>query len=335
MKSTRLWFFRIAMAMFLVALPSLVSQSMDDFRKRINDRFNQVKNEGEQKLQKLREEINGMNDEIKRRGLAFQVDITEQMKEKIANITGLRPPKPPKPNPKPEPEPAPAPPPPVPDQDLRSKCDPSADAFDWRAYGVVPAVRDQKSCGDCYMFSAMASYETAMKIQNRPDVDMAEQYFLNCTREFGCEGGWYGTVWDKMKKMNGDIEDNYPYQAKKGMCKNITPDGNYKVIKNGWVSQGVGSPQAIKNALCKYGMLSTAVNATRMFTAYKSGVFNEGANAGGVNHAVNIVGWDNSKRAWLIRNSWSPNWGENGYMWIEWGSNLIGYGTMWVEPVNN
>jgi C1A family cysteine protease len=316
----------------LIAVTALSSQNFEESRKAASGKLEEMRAKNDAMMQKMRAEINGMRDEIKNKGLSFQVEINEKMKEKMKDITGLKPPKPPKPNPKPEPEPAPEPPPPVPTEDVRSKCNPSAESFDWRAHGIVPAIRDQKACGDCYMFAAMASYESAYLIQSRQNVDMAEQYFLNCTREFGCDGGWYGTVWQKMTKMNGDVETNYPYQAKKGMCKNTTPDGNYLVVKSGYVSQGVASPQAIKNALCQHGVLATAINSTRMFTGYKSGVFNEGANAGGVNHAINIVGWDNAKRAWLIRNSWGTYWGEQGYGWIEWGSNLVGYGTMWVEP---
>lgn len=33
-------------------------------------------------------------------------------------------------------------------------------------------------------------------------------------------------------------------------------------------------------------------------------------------HAITIVGYDDSKHAFRLLNSWGPNWGDNGYMWI-------------------
>lgn len=75
------------------------------------------------------------------------------------------------------------------------------------------------------------------------------------------------------------------------------------------------------------------MNATLAFQGYKSGVFNENANDNGINHAIVIVGWDDAKGAWRIKNSWSTGWGEAGYMWIKYGSNDIGYAATWVLPV--
>lgn len=318
-----------------ILMTALSGQSYEDMKKQNAEKLANMRDKNEAMMQKLREEINGMREEIKRKGMSFQVEITEQMKAKMADITGLKPPKPtpqPGPGPQPIPEP-PAPLPPVPTGDVRSKCNPNAEAFDWRDHGIVSPVRNQEQCGDCYMFAAMGAYESALRIQNKQSVDLAEQYLLSCDKKYGCDGGWYGTVWETMKKKNVDLEANYPYQAKKGFCKNLTPAGNYRTASSGYSGKGIASPDQIKRDLCAHGVLATAVKVTRYFTAYKSGVFNEGSNTGTSNHAVNIVGWDNSKRAWLIRNSWGTGWGDQGYMWIEWGSNLIGDGTMWVEPV--
>jgi cathepsin L len=49
-----------------------------------------------------------------------------------------------------------------------------------------------------------------------------------------------------------------------------------------------------------------------------------------VNHGIIIVGWDDAKKSYRIKNSWGERWGEKGYMWIEYGCNNIGYGAAWV-----
>lgn len=51
------------------------------------------------------------------------------------------------------------------------------------------------------------------------------------------------------------------------------------------------------------------------FFNYKGGVLNPPNNTVG-RHAMVIVGYDPSKNAFKIRNSWSPAWGESGYGWL-------------------
>ena len=40
--------------------------------------------------------------------------------------------------------------------------------------------------------------------------------------------------------------------------------------------------------------------------------------AGG-GHAMLIVGYDDDRNAWLVRNSWGAGWGEEGHVWIDYG----------------
>ncbi|WP_447984695.1 C1 family peptidase [Nitrospira sp. Nam74] len=48
------------------------------------------------------------------------------------------------------------------------------------------------------------------------------------------------------------------------------------------------------------------------------------------NHAVVIVGWDDEKGAWRVRNSWGTGWGESGYAWVKYNNNAIGWDTVWA-----
>jgi cathepsin L len=94
------------------------------------------------------------------------------------------------------------------------------------------------------------------------------------------------------------------------------------------------STNEIKAALCKYGPLATRMRVVSgAFFAYTGGVYNESvaSDSSGGGHAVVIVGWDDSKGAWRMKNSWGADWGEDGYAWIAYGSNRIGRHTAWIQ----
>ncbi|MCV3212204.1 hypothetical protein OGM63_01455 [Plectonema radiosum NIES-515] len=83
---------------------------------------------------------------------------------------------------------------------------------------------------------------------------------------------------------------------------------------------------------------SKCLDLSRFYIAdidsYRSGVFNNPTppfECMAINLAVTIIGWDDDKQAWLIKNSWGPYWGEKGYMWIGYKSNNIGCGAAWVD----
>lgn len=55
------------------------------------------------------------------------------------------------------------------------------------------------------------------------------------------------------------------------------------------------------------------------------GVLSDCGSVSGINHAVQLVGYetDDGKDYWLLRNSWGTHfWGEHGYFRIERGKNL-------------
>jgi C1A family cysteine protease len=213
---------------------------------------------------------------------------------------------------------------------LLGQCMADAAKFNWLDYGGVTEVRDQGPCGSCWAFGTHGAFEGSYAILNKTMIDTAEQDTLDCNPDkYSCDGGWW--AYQYLIDKGCAKEADYLYVAKKGTC-NTGVQRPYKAEKWGYVDSTVEIPSvaAIKKALCAYGPLGVAVAVTSAFQAYKSGVFNEGSNAN-VNHAVTLVGWDDSKQAWRIKNSWGTAWGESGYMWIAYTSNKIGYGASWVQ----
>ena len=62
------------------------------------------------------------------------------------------------------------------------------------------------------------------------------------------------------------------------------------------------------------------------FQFYCSGIYDDANCGSNLNHAVLLVGYGtaNGQDFWIIRNSWSDQWGEKGYMRIKRGCNQCG-----------
>ncbi len=210
-------------------------------------------------------------------------------------------------------------------------CADTARTFDWRTRGKVTPVRDQDGCGSCWAFATLGAYEGSQLLRNNAMLDTAEQEVLNCSGAGGCGGGWWAGAFDHLRGTGTADEARYPYTASDAACKTDTPTPHHSIA---WAyvkeDGGIPSVAQLKKALCKYGPLTVAVRVTGAFQGYTTGVFNEN-DPGPINHGVTLIGWDDNRQAWLIKNSWGPGWGDHGYMWIHYGSNSIGYGAAWVQ----
>src|SRR5262249_29200538 len=148
-------------------------------------------------------------------------------------------------------------------------------------------------------------------------VNASEQYILNCAGAGSCQGGWWGPVFAFMI-TNGtatEAADQFDGNDTKA-CPTGVPTP-YRASAWGFVNTAhwdqAPSTDAIKTALCEHGPLATAVFADRAFQLYTGTVFDETDQAfNWINHGIVIIGWDDIKQAWLIKNSWGKSWGETG-----------------------
>ena len=125
---------------------------------------------------------------------------------------------------------------------------------------------------------------------------------------------------DERSDKNSKREINYLRTSSK-----VGPDpggveGAVATIE-GYIALTKNSYEELMNAVAKMGPVAASVAASSWHD-YESGVFvMEGGYTAenlDINHAVVIVGYGTDEETgldyWLVRNSWSPTWGEHGYI---------------------
>ena len=209
----------------------------------------------------------------------------------------------------------------APAPDLRSY---SQETVDWRPYSTV---MNQGNCGSCVAFATIATLQIQMSIA--AGVSWLNPHYstdaLFACGGGSCDGGWMpeeavsylqsSGVPDEACLPNTSASSSFDAQ-----CSDMCSDSSsriYKILSYTTPTSGGGDVETVKAALRK-GPLVTTLSVYDDFLLYEKGVYQHktGNILGG--HAVSLVGFDDTKRAWLVQNSWGPDWGEGGYIWISW-----------------
>eukprot|EP01028_Stygiella_incarcerata_P006451 TRINITY_DN2623_c0_g1_i1.p1 TRINITY_DN2623_c0_g1~~TRINITY_DN2623_c0_g1_i1.p1 ORF type:complete len:392 (-),score=79.50 TRINITY_DN2623_c0_g1_i1:37-1212(-) len=202
----------------------------------------------------------------------------------------------------------------------------------WVTEGRVSPVKNQGSCGGCWAFATISTIESALAIlesTNNVPV-LSEQQLIDCDvdgNDDGCNGGFYTYAFDYYISKNKKVmtEECYPYTASDDSCK-YSDDATCIRAEVLSYETLYCSPSNILNS---YNLLMNAIQVNPVAIAinadevqhYSSGIlpFSVCGASSRPNHAVVVVGYgtDNGNDYWLVRNSWGPYWGENGYFRLE------------------
>ncbi|KRW99744.1 hypothetical protein PPERSA_07821 [Pseudocohnilembus persalinus] len=228
-------------------------------------------------------------------------------------------------------------------------------SVNWVSKGAVYSVQNQGQCGSCWAFSAVCSLEGLYKINTGKLIDFSEQQVVSCEpKSFGCKqnlilkkrnkkalkiffyqqifyfikffpqffsGGYPEAAFAYVASKGLETAASYPYvqtsNTKTAACNYNSSKATFGINKS-YKKIAANNPDAIHTQLLKQPLSILVDASSSVFQLYKGGIINSSSCGTDLDHAINVVGYDNG--VWTLRNSWGTSWGEKGYARVQYSS---------------
>lgn len=206
----------------------------------------------------------------------------------------------------------------------------------------VTSIKNQQSGGNCWAYASIAALESAIIKAGGEALDLSEESMKNLIVLFSD----YGYPWLTNNGGNGDFANAYLTSWLGPVFEDDNPgdDRSYlSPVLNSRIHvqniQYLGrnnytDNDRIKEAIMKYGAVATSYYMDNSYYNYRTSAY-YCPSATSSNHAVAIVGWNDSYSksnfkttpqgdgAWIVKNSWDTNWGDNGYFYVSYYDIMI------------
>jgi len=210
-------------------------------------------------------------------------------------------------------------------------------AFDLRLTGKLTPVREQGQCGACWAFSTYGSLESTNlpgSVWDFSENNMKDTHGFDLSP---CQGGNYLMAAAYLSRWSGPIsESSDPYQETgTRTVQNVQPLQHVQEITFLPSRQGPLDNAQVKQAIQKNGAVYSSIHWEKpLYSSSSYSYYYSGSSI--QNHAINIVGWDDTYSrynfevtppgdgAFIVRNSWGSDWGEQGYFYVSYYDSIIG-----------